>query len=93
MLLRCVSNLASVRCLLLARRVGGACEENILGAGGSLGVAGPMIHYLSPWTPLITTLEAVVGRLLVSVSLSTQMDRCSRPTSVPCDAPPKLRDA
>jgi hypothetical protein len=69
------------------------------GAAGSGGAAGPMIHRLSPWTPLITAPEAVVGRFLGSVSPGTRMDRCSRPsrsgqpTSVPCDALPILRDA
>jgi hypothetical protein len=71
----------------------------MLGAAGSLGAAGPMIHCLSPWTPLITAPEAVVGRLLGSVSPGASVDRCDRssrcgrPTSVPCDAPTLLRDA
>jgi hypothetical protein len=38
------------------------------GAVGSGGAAGPMIHRLTPWTPLITALEAVEGRFLGSVS-------------------------
>jgi hypothetical protein len=71
MLMRCVSNPASVRCLLQARRVGGVRGHNMSGAAGSLGVAGPMIHFLSPWTPLITAPEAVVGRLIGSVSPGT----------------------
>jgi hypothetical protein len=63
------------------------------GAARSGGTADPMIHCLSPWTPLITAPEAVVGWFLRSVSPETHMDRCGRPTSVPCDAPPSLRDA
>jgi hypothetical protein len=93
MLLRYVSNPASVRCLLYARRVGGAHGDNMSGVADSIGVIDPMIHRLSPWTPLITAPEAVVGWLLGSVSPSTPMDRCSRCTSMPCDAPPTLRDA
>jgi hypothetical protein len=54
---------------------------------------GPMIHRLSPWMPLITAPEAVVGRFLGSVSPCTLMDRCGRPTFMPCDAPLMLRDA
>jgi hypothetical protein len=61
MLLRCVFNPASLRCLLQARRVGGACGANMSGAAGSGGAADPMIHRLSPWTSLITAPEAVVG--------------------------------
>jgi hypothetical protein len=53
----------------------------------------PMIHRLSPWTPLISAPEAVEGRFLGSVSPDTRMDRCGPPTFVPCDAPPSLRDA
>jgi hypothetical protein len=41
------------------------------GAAGSLGVASPVIHCLSPWMPLITVPEAVVGQLLGSVSPGT----------------------
>jgi hypothetical protein len=63
------------------------------GAAHSLGAAGPMIHRLSPWTPLITAPKVVVGRFLGPVSLGTRMDRCDRPTSVTCDASPMLRDA
>jgi hypothetical protein len=69
------------------------------GAAGSGGAAGPMIHHLSPWTPLITAPEAVVGWFLGSVSPGTRMHRCGLPsrcgwpTSVSCDAPPSLRDA
>jgi hypothetical protein len=92
MLLRCVSNLASVRCLLLARRVGGACEENMLGAVGSLGAAGPVMCRLSPWTLLITTLEADIGWLLRLASPGKLVDWCGRPTSVLCDAPIELGD-
>jgi hypothetical protein len=36
----------------------------MLGAAGSGGAAGPVIHRLMPWTPLITYFEAVVGRFL-----------------------------
>jgi hypothetical protein len=63
------------------------------GAAGSLGADGPMIHCLLTRTPLITAPEAVVGRLLRSVSPGTRRDRCGWPTSMPCDAPPLLRDA
>jgi hypothetical protein len=61
MLLRYVSNPASVRCLLKAREVDGARGANMSSATSSLGAAGPMIHRLTPWTPLITAPEAVVG--------------------------------
>jgi hypothetical protein len=83
----------------LARKVGGARGANKFSAAGSLGAAGPMIHRLSPWTPIITNLKVVVGRFLRSVSPIMRMDRCvqpsrcSRPTSVSFDAPPILRDA
>jgi hypothetical protein len=69
------------------------------GAAESGGATGPMIHRLSPWTPLITAPKAVVGHFLGSVSPDTSVDRCGRPSrcgrpiSVPCDAPPLLRDA
>jgi hypothetical protein len=85
--------------LLYARRVGGACGDNMSGAVGSGGASDPMIHRLSPWTPLITVPEVVVGRFVGSVSPSTSVDRCSRPsrcgrpTFVLCDAPPSLMDA
>jgi hypothetical protein len=50
------------------------------GAAGSLGAAGPVIHLLSPWMPLITAPEAVVGRLIGSVSPGASVDRCGRPS-------------
>jgi hypothetical protein len=99
MLLRYVSNPASVRCLLKAREVDGARGANMSSAASLLGAAGPMIHRLTPWTPLITAPEAVVGGFNGSVSPGTRMDSCGRPsrcgwpTSVPCDASPTLRDA
>jgi hypothetical protein len=43
------------------------------------GAAGPMIHRLLTWTLLILALEVVVGQLLGSVLLGTQVDRCGRP--------------
>jgi hypothetical protein len=36
-------------------------RANMSVAAGSGGAAGPMIHRLSPWTPLITAPEAVDG--------------------------------
>jgi hypothetical protein len=57
-----------------------------LGAAGSSGPTGLGICRLSPWTHLITTSKAVVGRLLGSVSPSTLVDRCGRPYPMPCDA-------
>jgi hypothetical protein len=72
---------------------------NMSCVAGSGGADGPMIHRHSPWTPLITSPEAVGGQFLGSVSPGTRMDRCGRPsrcdwpTSVPCDAQPSLRDA
>jgi hypothetical protein len=45
----------------------------------SPGAAGPVIHRLWTWTTLITAPEAVVGRLLGSVSPGTPVDRCGRP--------------
>jgi hypothetical protein len=63
------------------------------GEAGSPGAANPEVCHLSPWTPLITTPEAVVGRLLGSVSPGTQVDRCGRPTPVLCDALTTLGDA
>jgi hypothetical protein len=36
------------------------------GAARSGGAADPMIHHLSPWTPLITAPEAVVGRFCLA---------------------------
>jgi hypothetical protein len=48
------------------------------GAAVSLGVTSPMIQRLWTWTTLFTTPEAVVGRLLGSVSPGTLVDRCSR---------------
>jgi hypothetical protein len=72
---------------------------NMSGAARSGGVADPMIHFLSLWTPLITAPEAVAGRFLASFSLGTWMDRCGRPsrcgqpTSLSCDAPPSLKIA
>jgi hypothetical protein len=71
----------------------------IIGADGSRGATGPVIHRLSPWMPLIIAAEAVVGRCLGSVSPGTSIGRCDRPsrcgwsTYVSCDAPPSLRDA
>jgi hypothetical protein len=88
-----------VRCLLYARRVSGVHGANMSSAAGSLGEAGPMIHRLSPWTPLITAPEVVVGQFLRLVSPNTRMDRCGRPsrcgrpTFMSCDALPTLRDA
>jgi hypothetical protein len=55
-------------------------------------------HRLSLWAPLITALEAVDGRCLVSVSPGMVVgrcvwpSRCGRPTSMPWDEPPSLRD-
>jgi hypothetical protein len=78
--------------------VGGAHGENMSDAASSLGAVGPMIPHLLPWTSLITAPKPVEGRFLGSVSPDTRMDRCDRPsrcgrpTSVPCDAPPTLRD-
>jgi hypothetical protein len=57
-----------------------------------------MIHRLLTWTLLILAPEAVVGRLLGSVSPGTQVDRCGRPyrcgapTQLLWDAPTVLRD-
>jgi hypothetical protein len=68
------------------------CGGNMLGATGSLGAAGPVIHHLSPWMPLITTPDAIVGWPLGYFSPGALVDRCGRPTSVPRDAPPMLRD-
>jgi hypothetical protein len=81
MLLRRVSDPAS------AWKVGGVQGGHITGA------AGPVMCCLSAWTLLITAPEAVVGRLLGSVSPGTRVDRCGRATSVPCDAPTLLWDA
>ena len=47
-------------------------------ATGSLGAASPGMCRLSPWTPLITAPEAVVGRSLESVSPGTRLARCGR---------------
>jgi hypothetical protein len=52
------------------------------GAAGSLGAAGPVIHRLSPWTLLIPVPEAVVGRLLGSVSPAREWIGASGPP--PC---------
>jgi hypothetical protein len=68
------------------------CVANMSGAAGLGSAVGPMIHRLSPWMPLITAPEAVVGQFLGSVSPSTWMDRCGRHTSVSCDVPPTLRE-
>jgi hypothetical protein len=76
MLLRCVSDPASGRWLLWARKVGGAQGGHMLGAASSLGAAGPGMCRLSPWMPLITGPKAVVGRLLGSVLPSTRVDSC-----------------
>jgi hypothetical protein len=71
----------------------------MLGAVGSLGAANPVMCRISPWTLLITAPEAVVGRLLGSVSPSMRVDRCGRPsrcgqpTPVPCDTLTMLGDA
>ena len=67
--------------------------RNTLGAASSLGTAGPRMCRLSPWTLLITAPEAVVGRLLGSVSPGTPVDRCGRPYPMPCDALIVLGDA
>jgi hypothetical protein len=69
------------------------CGPKITGASGSRGAAGLVIHRLSPWTLLITALEAVEGWFLGLVSPSMTVGRCGRPSSVPCDEPPLLRDA
>jgi hypothetical protein len=75
------------------------CGPNITGATGSRCAAGPVIHRLSPLTPLITTPEAVEGRCLgsvlpgMTVGRCGQPSRCGRPSSVLCDEPPLLRDA
>jgi hypothetical protein len=72
---------------------------NIPGAASSLGASGPVMCRLSPWMLLVTAPEAVVGRLLGSVSPGTLIDRCGRPsrcgrpTPVSCDAPTELGDA
>jgi hypothetical protein len=58
--------------------VRGSCSDEQGGAAVSLGVVGPMIHRLWTWTTLITAPEAVVCRLLGSVSPGTQIDRCGR---------------
>jgi hypothetical protein len=47
----------------------------MLGAAISQGAADLEMCRLSPWTPLITTPEAVVGRLLGSVLPGTRVDR------------------
>jgi hypothetical protein len=66
---------------------------HITGATDSLGSVGPVMCHLSPWMPLISTPEEVVGQLLGLVSPVTRVDRCgqpsrcSRPTPVSCDAP------
>jgi hypothetical protein len=62
MLLCCVFNPVSVRCFLLARKVGLACGTKIIGAARSGGAPSPVIHRLLPWMPLITAPKAVVGR-------------------------------
>jgi hypothetical protein len=57
-----------------------------------------MIHHLLTWTLLILAPEAVVGRLLGSVSPGTQVIGAAgpigagAPTQFPCDAPTMLRD-
>jgi hypothetical protein len=65
---------------------------HIPGAVGSLGAAGPVMCRLSPWTLLITTLEADIGWLLRLASPGKLVDWCGRPTSVLCDAPTELGD-
>jgi hypothetical protein len=57
------------------------------------GAVGTGMCRLLPWTPLITAPKAVVGQVLGSVSPGTRVDRCGRPTPMPCDAPTMLRDA
>jgi hypothetical protein len=64
-----------------------------LGATISQGTSVPRMCRLSPWTLLITASEAVVGRLLGSVSPDTPSDRCGRPYPASCDAPTMLGDA
>jgi hypothetical protein len=72
----------------LVERGGG----HIPGAVGSLGAAGPVMCRLSPWTLLITALEADIGWLLRLASPGKLVDWCGRPTSVLCDAPTELGD-
>jgi hypothetical protein len=71
---------------------GGRCSAGgkTPGAAGSLSTAGPGMCRLSPWTLLTTAPEAVVGRLLGSVSPGTPVDRCDQPYPMPCDAPTVL---
>jgi hypothetical protein len=64
-----------------------------IGATGSRGAAGPMIHRLLTWTLLILAPEAVEGRFLASVLAGMAVGRCGRPTSKPWDEPPSPRDA
>jgi hypothetical protein len=68
------------------------CGPNITGA------AGPVIHLLLPWTPLIIAPEEVETWYLGSVSRGMTVRRWGRPSrggwpySVLCDEPPSLRD-
>jgi hypothetical protein len=75
-------------------------KEGRWSAGGHItGAAGPVMCRLSPWMPLIIAPEAVIGRLLGSISPGTRVDmcgwssRCSGPTIVSCDASNFLKDA
>jgi hypothetical protein len=64
-----------------------------LGVAVSQGMVSPRMCHFSPWTLLITAHEAVVGRLLGSVSPVTPSDKCGRLYPVPCDAMTGFGDA
>jgi hypothetical protein len=99
MLLRGVCDPVGVRLLLQVSEVGGGRGPIFIGATGSRGATGPMIHRLLTWTPLILAPEAVEGRFLASVLAGLAVgrfgrpSRCGRPTSKLWDESPLLGDA